>query len=95
MRWMTEDDVYTHCNEAPLVVRLALLFHLVRNRSHIESLSVREDWPENAHGGWQHLESEEPQQPGEMGQAEKTQLTGVERDALSRVPAQWRGPGSG
>lgn len=62
MRWMTKDDeVYTHCSGAPLVGRLALLFHFIRDPSHIEPLSVHEDWPGHAHAGWQCLESEEPQ----------------------------------
>lgn len=53
---MTRDDeVYTHCSEALLVVRLPLL---VRNLSHIELLFVHEDWPENVCAEWQRLESE-------------------------------------
>lgn len=62
MRWMNKDDeVYTHCSGAPLVGRLALLFHFTRDPDHIEPLSVHEDLPGRAHAGWQCLESEEPQ----------------------------------
>ena len=42
VRWMTKDDeVYTHCSGAPLVGRLALLFHFIRDPSHIEPLSAQ------------------------------------------------------
>lgn len=41
------------CSEAPLVVGLALLFHLAGNWSPIWPLCFHEDWPENTHEEWQ------------------------------------------